>query len=66
VGGQKPTIEDFMLAILEGDRTFKRLERAINILCIDLKRKLKPKEVIYLAIAAKKFRETLKSFTRRA
>lgn len=59
---QKPTIEDFMLAILEGDKTFKKLERAINILCIDLKRKLKPKEVIYLAIAAKKFWGNLEGF----
>lgn len=59
---QKPTIEDFMLAILEGDKTFKKLERAINILCIDLKRKLKPKEVIYLAMAAKKFWGNLEGF----
>ncbi|USS39846.1 DUF3226 domain-containing protein [Thermococcus aggregans] len=59
---QKPTIEDFMLAILKGDRTFKKLERAINILCIDLKRKLKPKEVIYLAMAAKKFWGNLEGF----
>lgn len=59
---QKPTIEDFMLAILESDKTFKKLERAINILCIDLKRKLKPKEVIYLAIAAKKFWGNLEGF----
>ncbi|ALV63408.1 hypothetical protein ADU37_CDS17090 [Thermococcus sp. 2319x1] len=59
---QKPTIEDFMLAILEGDKTFKKLERAINILYVDLKRKLKPKEVIYLAMAAKKFWGNLEGF----
>jgi len=59
---QKPTIEDFMLAILESDKTFKKLERAINILCIDLKRKLKPKEVIYLAMATKKFWGNLEGF----
>ncbi|AGT34309.1 hypothetical protein OCC_14135 [Thermococcus litoralis DSM 5473] len=51
-----------MLAILEGDKTFKKLERAINILCVDLKRKLKPKEVIYLAMAAKKFWGNLEGF----
>ncbi|MBC7094249.1 DUF3226 domain-containing protein [Thermococcus sp.] len=59
---QKPTVEDFMLAILEGDRTFKKLDRTINILCLDLKRKLKPKEVIYLAMAAKKFWGNLEGF----
>lgn len=59
---EKPTVEDFMLAILEGDRTFKKLERAINILCIDLKRRLRPKEVIYLAMASKKFWGNLEGF----
>ncbi|KPU62796.1 hypothetical protein EP1X_07010 [Thermococcus sp. EP1] len=59
---QKPAVEDFMLAILEEDQTFKKLERAINILCIDLKRKLKPKEVIYLTMAAKKFWGNLEGF----
>ena len=59
---EKPAVEDFMLAILEGDRTFKKLERAINILCVDLRRKLKPKEVIYLAMASKKFWGNLEGF----
>jgi len=36
-----------MLNLLEKQGVLKRIERAINILCIDLKRKLKPKEVIY-------------------
>ncbi|HDD31580.1 MAG TPA: hypothetical protein ENF72_03015 [Thermococcus litoralis] len=59
--GKKPIIEDFMLAVLEGDRTFKRLGRVINILCIDLKRKLEPKEVVYLGYGSQKFWETLKA-----
>ncbi|HIP75551.1 MAG TPA: DUF3226 domain-containing protein [Thermococcus paralvinellae] len=42
-----PTVEDLMLNLLEKQGVLKRIERAINILCIDLKRKLKPKEVIY-------------------
>ncbi len=59
---QKPAIEDFMLAVLQADGTLEKLERAINILCIDLRRKLKPKEVIYLAMAAKKFWGNLEGF----
>jgi hypothetical protein len=59
---EKPTVEDFMLAILSGSRAFKSLERAINILCVDLGRKLKPKEVIYLAMAAQKFWGNLEGF----
>lgn len=59
---QKPTVEDFMLAVLQADGTLGKLERTINILCIDLKRKLKPKEVIYLAMAAKKFWGNLEGF----
>ncbi|WP_048151750.1 DUF3226 domain-containing protein [Palaeococcus ferrophilus] len=59
---EKPTVEDFVLAILKGGRTFKSLERAINILCVDLGRKLKPKEVIYLAMAAQKFWGNLEGF----
>jgi len=42
-----PAVEDLMLNLLEKQGVLKRIERAINILCIDLKRKLKPKEVIY-------------------
>ncbi|WP_461866794.1 DUF3226 domain-containing protein [Thermococcus sp.] len=59
---QKPAVEDFMLAVLQADGTLEKIERAINILCIDLKRKLKPKEVIYLAMAAKKFWGNLEGF----
>ncbi|WP_456453649.1 DUF3226 domain-containing protein [Thermococcus sp.] len=59
---QKPAVEDFMLAVLQADGTLEKIERAINILCIDLKRKLRPKEVIYLAMAAKKFWGNLEGF----
>ncbi|AIF69484.1 hypothetical protein PAP_05405 [Palaeococcus pacificus DY20341] len=59
---KKPTVEDLMIELLSRERVIRKIERAINILCIDLKRKLKPKEVIYLAMAAKGFWGNLEGF----
>ncbi|AHF81010.1 DUF3226 domain-containing protein [Thermococcus paralvinellae] len=59
---KKPTVEDLMLKLLEKQGVLRKIERAINILRIDLKRKLKPKEVIYLALASYGFWGNLEGF----
>lgn len=59
---EKPTIEDLMLEVLNEERVLRRIDRAINILYVDLRRKLKPKEVIYLTMAAKRFWGNLEGF----
>lgn len=59
---EKPTIEDLMLEVLNEEMVLRKVDRAINILYVDLRRKLKPKEVIYLTMAAKRFWGNLEGF----
>lgn len=62
IAWKKPTIEDFMLHLMEREGLLEKVRAGLRALNESLGRKLKPKEVMYLALSAYGYWGNLEGF----